>query len=153
MGLITSEKMMRLILFLTIALTSMSAFANLNLFVGNYTSRIGNGEATVSKVLVTPANLFEPAVYKYVLDLSNDKDGLYLESETLVASTDGKSITLNTEYDCDDPGCTYFNQIDVVLSVVGGKPSLEVYYDGYQDMEEENDQYREFSEEIKYTKK
>jgi hypothetical protein len=144
---------MRVILFLSLALTSMSAFANLNLFAGKYTSKVGNGEATVSKVLVTPANLFEPAVYKFVLDISNEKDGIFLEDETLAVSKDGKSLALNTESECDDPGCTYFDQIDVELSVKSGKPSLQVYYHGYQDMEEENNRSREFSRTIKYTKK
>lgn len=150
--LITRENNMKKILFLFFMFTSVFAFANLNSFVGNYSSRIGNGEATVSKVLVTPANLFEPAIYEYVLHLSNDRDGLYLKSETLVPSKNGKILSLSTFSECDDPGCTYFDSIDVILSTIAGKAFLEVEYHGYQDLEEEENRSREFSKKIKYIK-
>jgi len=120
---------MKHLIVLFFALFSLTAFAHVDFLVGNYKN--STSEARVIKELVKPADLFEPAVYSYFLELQTDKYSIGIEKE-LAVSADGESLSVSTDYECDDPGCTYYTDIRINVFKKAGKPVLEAYFFGYQ---------------------
>jgi hypothetical protein len=124
---------MKNLIVLILALFSLSAFANVDTLVGNYKST--TAEAKISKKLVSPATLFDPAVYEYYVQLESSKFGVYVVAKLTVDAAK-KSLSAYTDDECDDPGCTFFTDIKIDVSNKAGKPSMEVYVLGYQDGED-----------------
>lgn len=132
---------MKMFLTAFLMILSFSLFANVDELVGSYASKDRDGSATITKYLVTPANLFEPAVYGYRLEMERSKHSLYAEMD-LEVSRDGKSLSASQERECDDPGCYYFNSIDVSVSKPArGKAQINVEYDGFHYADGDEDEF------------
>lgn len=119
---------MKSLIVLISALFSLSVFANVDLLVGTYKG--AGAIAKVTKTLVAPATLFDPAQYEYSVLIESSKFQLEIES-VLQVEAGGKSLYLATEQECDDPGCTYYTDITVSVIKTSGKPVMEFYVHGY----------------------
>ena len=110
---------------------SLQALANVDTLLGTYRPKRGEGEATITKVQVTEATLFEPAKFEYRLELNHDKHDLYLNT-ALVVSADGKSLSGSDSNECDDPGCYYIDSADITVTQKSprAKPVIKVEYSG-----------------------
>ena len=116
-------------------LTAMNTFASVEDLLGSYVAK-GKTEgpivATITKVLVTQPTLFEPAKYEYRLDLEGEQDGVYFDQEAMQVSEDGTELSIDTDLECDDPGCTYFETLTVVAKKSRrGFPYIQVEYEGW----------------------
>lgn len=100
--------------FLILSL-SFSAFSSVDQFLGSYKATKGIGSATISKKLVREATLFEPAKYEYLIEVEHDKHELYT-SVALDIIENGNSLSAWTREDCDDPGCYYLDNIEILVN-------------------------------------
>ena len=132
---------------------SFSALANVDLLVGKYQGKTAEDVASIKKVLVRQATLFDPAVYQYELNVENEELQFALEDEVLVVSKDGKSLSLNTDQECDDPGCRYFTSIDISVSKKGSAaPVMDLSVDGFDYAEDSDSDETPFYKALKYKK-
>ena len=132
---------------------SLSAFAGLDELLGDYKPTSGTGEATVTKELVREADLFNPAQYEYRVSLWKDHHSLGQDT-ALEISPDGKSLEASGGNECDDPGCYYFDMLDIKTSkpTPRSKPVIEVEYEGNHFSDGDSGDY-DFSGTAKFIKK
>lgn len=105
-----------------------SVSAHVDILVGTY--KAVGAEAVITKRLISPATLFDAAKYQYFVELETDKYQFAVESR-LSLSADGKSLSTDTDSECDDPGCTYYTDIRISVTKKSGKPVMEVYVAGF----------------------
>lgn len=120
-------------LMILLFLITTTAFASLDAIVGKYELKGGHeyAYAEVKKELVAQPTLFEPAKYEYKITLDGTRDGLYLDEKELKITDDGKSFYLDTDNECDDPDCPYYETIEVKVKMSRrGNPYITVYYYG-----------------------
>ena len=133
---------------------SGTLFASVDDLLGSYVAK-GDTEgaevAKITKVLVAQATLFEPAKYEYRLNLEGKLDGIYFEDEELTVGEDGKSLVIDTDMECDDPGCNYFDNITVTIKKSRrGFPYIVVEYEGWHLEGDEDGEYELSGSEVFY---
>jgi len=143
---------MKAILIGALLSLSLTAFANLDELLGTYKPTSGEGEATVTKVLVSEATLFEPAKYEYRVDLWKSHHSLS-NSTALEIGEDGKSLVSSGGNECDDPGCFYFDNIEIVIKrpTPRSRPQIKVEYEGHHN-DDGDSGYYDFTGSATFTK-
>lgn len=139
---------MKSLIVLFSVLFSLSVFANADLLVGTYKGT--DAVAVITKVQVAPATLFDAAKFQYVLNLESDKHQFGVKS-VMTLSADKRALSVYTDSECDDPGCTYFEEISVGVTKTTAKPTMEVYFQAYK-YDEDGRAGRSFEKSFKLVK-
>lgn len=137
--------------FLALVFCSSAVFAqNADVFLGHYSivkdSSSQEGDAVVNK---------RHGQYELVLSWSGDKgkdNGLYEMELPLSIDKYGK-LSGETDKECDDPGCCWFDQISVSsVRKYGGQPMLEMSYSGACYKEDSGEEGESFEGTLYYLK-
>jgi hypothetical protein len=103
-----------------------------DLLTGLYVSEDGKYSALLEKKELTAGDLFTPPTFGFkTLIRSSNRSNTALEFErdlTLELSDNGYAF--DSEIECDDPGCDYFQDFQLNL-VEGDIPSLKFLYSGF----------------------
>jgi hypothetical protein len=125
-------------LFISLAIAAVPAPQDL--LTGLYLSEDGTYTAILEKQELTIGDLFTPPTYGYkTLLVSNNQSETALEFEKdLTLELGEQGYAFDSEIECDDPGCDYFQDFSLQL-VDAAVPSLKLFYSGftYADDEEE----------------
>jgi hypothetical protein len=128
---------MKKIISISLLLMSFTAMANLEALLGTYKAKDGDGQAVVTRTIVTERTLFEPETYHYEVEIEREKDNVY---RSLILKPNASNTTLvgRTSDDCDNPDCHAFDTLDVEIKKVKGTAQLKLTYEGYITTDEDD---------------
>ncbi len=125
--------------------------APIDALLGTYKAKDRDGNAVVTRTLVTERTLFEPETYAYQVEIFRQKDEIE-RTVDLEISRDGKTLIGSDRDDCDNPDCHAFNSFDVEVKKVGAGAQVSIEYDGYN-TSDGSDEVEEFSGSALFIKK